>query len=650
MRAWAVTCVVLYHWHVPGFDGGLLGVDAFFVVSGYLMTDILLRSLATDTFNYPAFLLARARRIWPGLWAMVALVLLLGARFTPPQAYAETAQHALSALIFRSNHEFLAATNYFAAPSHHKWLLHTWSLSLEWQFYLVWPLALWGAHRLGLKGRAWMGALALGLAGSLALGIWATTTHPGAAFYTLPCRAWELLVGAAIAAWSLDHPSSAAQARPWLARTGWALLAVQPWLLGGLTWPGPWAILPCLATALVLLGRHESPIAVRHPLVAALGRWSYAIYLVHWPIHVAWLALGWTSHPTGVAAGIGLSVALGALLHRWVEQPTRHWLPTTTSRSALLTAKLPRAAAFGSALVAASVLITHHNGLPQRFDPKVQDLESATTWYSVYRDDCLTFPQSPLALGRCSNRDDGSPVGLYIWGDSHGDAILRAFNNVTTVHTEFSGHAGCAPVEGGGAQSARCAEFAAMALDHIERAPAGVPVLVIGRFTDYTLPEDGRINPVRVWWQAHQSQPAAAAFLDAMEHTLCRLATRRPVHVLRPLPEMDAHVPMAAAQFEILHGQFGDDTIAIPARQMAAHHAAVNARLDRIAQRCGVHLIDPLPMLCPDGLCRAAANGQPMFIDRDHLSTVGSNRLAPQLASRLADTDPVVTAELDTSE
>ncbi len=148
LRAWAVTAVVLFHFHIPGFTGGFAGVDIFFVISGYLMASIVIRGIAEKRFDLIGFYLARARRIMPALIALVVTLLLIGALILAPSDYQQLGRHAKESLLFTSNLRFLAEAGYFDTASHEKWLLHTWSLSVEWQFYLLYPLILMGLWRL----------------------------------------------------------------------------------------------------------------------------------------------------------------------------------------------------------------------------------------------------------------------------------------------------------------------------------------------------------------------------------------------------------------------------------------------------------------------------------------------------------------------
>lgn len=199
LRAWAVVSVVLYHFGVLGFTGGFVGVDIFFVISGFLMTQIIVRGLQTDNFSILAFYLARAKRIVPALLVLCAVLLVMGWFVLPAPDYKPLGMHVLTSLLFVSNIQYWREAGYFDAASHDKWLLHTWSLSVEWQFYLLFPILLALLWRLYPGPRNTARLLLLLLIASLVLSVWLTLKKPEAAFFLLPTRAWEMLTGGLVA-------------------------------------------------------------------------------------------------------------------------------------------------------------------------------------------------------------------------------------------------------------------------------------------------------------------------------------------------------------------------------------------------------------------------------------------------------------------
>lgn len=238
LRAWAVVAVILYHFGVPGFSGGFVGVDVFFVISGFLMTGIVVKGLEQGNFSLIGFYMARARRIVPALVALCAVLLGVGWFVLMPPDYKMLGSHTIYSLTFLSNIEFWLEAGYFDVASHEKWLLHTWSLSVEWQFYLALPVVLWVVWHLkpGRVAQTW--AVSIGLVLSLAASVLTTDAHPTTAFFLLHTRAWEMLGGGLVFLLARVPKFSVAHCR-WLEAIGLLLILVSVAVFDkGSAWPG----------------------------------------------------------------------------------------------------------------------------------------------------------------------------------------------------------------------------------------------------------------------------------------------------------------------------------------------------------------------------------------------------------------------------
>ena len=198
LRAWAVISVVLYHFGVLGFSGGFLGVDIFFVISGYLMTGIIVSGLEGDKFSIINFYFARIKRIIPALLFLCVVLLVVGWFLLAPDDYSVLAKHVKDTLIFVSNNTYRKESGYFDVVSHEKWLLHTWSLSVEWQFYIILPIIFYAAWLINKK-RGWLFFVVLVLfLYSFISCIYKTDTAPTKAFYLIKYRCWEMLAGSLV--------------------------------------------------------------------------------------------------------------------------------------------------------------------------------------------------------------------------------------------------------------------------------------------------------------------------------------------------------------------------------------------------------------------------------------------------------------------
>lgn len=272
LRAWAVLAVVLYHFGVPGFNAGFVGVDVFFVISGFLMTGIIIESLESKKgFSVFGFYVARTKRIVPALLLLCATLMLVGWITLPAFEYGVLGVQVISALGFFSNIKFFRDTNYFSDTSLNQWLLHTWSLSVEWQFYLLLPVLLLVIWRLKPGRGAAFTLLGLVFIASLAFSILVSAGHSAFAFYLLPARMWEMLAGSMV-----YFLAALLFPRPLVGRVleliGFFLIIAAVCIFDtGSAWPGWYAMVPVLGTALVILAARQTSILTGSRTVQWLG-------------------------------------------------------------------------------------------------------------------------------------------------------------------------------------------------------------------------------------------------------------------------------------------------------------------------------------------------------------------------------------------
>jgi peptidoglycan/LPS O-acetylase OafA/YrhL len=416
LRAIAVLLVVAYHIGLPWFTGGFVGVDIFFVISGFLISGILLREQATGTFSIVRFYERRIRRILPALVAVLIFTFVAGYFALLPNEMKELGQSILAALFSAANIFFWKTSSYFQAPALSKPLLHTWSLAVEEQFYLVFPLLLLLLHRLPRRTlKLTIVILALASFTISAIGVY---SHAGSTFYLPHTRAWELLVGTILALEIVPSPRSTI-ARNLTATSGLTLILIAALVFTSQTpFPGAAALLPCLGAALIIASGFTGTSVVgkllsTRPFVF-VGLISYSLYLWHWPlllinkyeyfrqIHLskAWLFF--------VMAGIA------TLSWRFIEQPFRSGA-FKLSRTHLF-AVAAAAAAIVSALSAWAIA---SNGIPTRFSPDVLALAQYTKsgWQdSQWHNGCFAYAFSipPHCLAPSTERPD-----FLLFGDSH---------------------------------------------------------------------------------------------------------------------------------------------------------------------------------------------------------------------------------------
>lgn len=631
LRAWAVAAVVLFHFGLPGLRGGFVGVDVFFAISGFLMTGIVVKALERGRFSVWEFYLARARRIVPALAVLCAVLLAAGWRWLLPIDYKALGTHAWSSVAFMSNFKYWRESGYFDAGSHDKWLLHTWSLAVEWQFYLVLPLVLLAAWKLR-PGRAMLlWVMGIGLLGSLALSVVGTPLKPIGAFFMLPTRAWEMLAGGL--AWMLANRwAFTARQRTGLEAVGLGLVIVSLAAFDATSaWPGWRAMVPVAGAVAVLLAARPASPWTGNPVAQWLGTRSYSIYLWHWPIVVALNYAGWLAQPVAIAAGLALTLALGDLSYRLIETPARVGL-----------GRLPRGwgalamAAAAAMVVAPGLGVVARDGVAGRFVPEIEAVAAEARNFNPRREECNL--NTGIASPSCVY--GGPRIDAVVIGDSHANALVTAV--AAALPTAAQGvmewsYSACPTLEGAHLQEAsgrRCSEFVDWTLEQLKRVPATTPVVIINRHGQYVfgdiVDEDHPATPWVYFTQRYATPEPAfrKEYTDRLTAMACRLAKDHPVYLVRPVPEMSRDVPSTARAMVWGERQEVGITLASYHRR----HDFIWAAQDAARDQCGVKILDPLPYLCADGVCRGAHAGRPIYFDDDHMSEYGNKLLVPMFA------------------
>lgn len=315
LRAIAVIAVVLFHFNASWMPGGFAGVDVFFVISGFLMTGIIFRGIEQENFSILRFYVARANRIIPAL-AMLCLVLLVfGWFYLTPLDYKTLGKHIGSSMSFLSNVVYWSESGYFDAASHEKWLLHTWSLSAEWQFYIIYPLML-VAIRKFMSVKVMKASVLFGTLLGFVFCVIATYKWPNSSYYLLPTRAWEMMIGGIAYLYPFALKEQRQKLVEWF---GFALIVGSYLLISKENpWPGYLAIFPVLGSFLIIQAQRNDSLITNNIVFQKLGAWSYSIYLWHWPIVVA--IYYFSLNDMFIYIGIALSVLLGYLSNKYIEK------------------------------------------------------------------------------------------------------------------------------------------------------------------------------------------------------------------------------------------------------------------------------------------------------------------------------------------
>jgi peptidoglycan/LPS O-acetylase OafA/YrhL len=623
LRAWAVVAVILFHFGVPGFSGGFVGVDIFFVISGFLMTGIIYKGLTEDSFSILDFYLARAKRIIPALLALCCVLLILGWQFLPAIEYEQLGKHVFGAATFLSNIIFWQEAGYFDSASHDKWLLHTWSLSVEWQFYIILPLVLLAIWKVSPKKKTLIAIYILAIFASLALSTFAVNWKPSAAFYLLPTRAWEMLAGGLVFLLQQQFTKNSTQLKIY-ELLGFSFIVASIAVFNSQTlWPGWKALLPTIGTCLVIIGNQGHSILSTTKLHTAFGKWSYSLYLWHWPLVVALVFIGEASNPKWITLGLICTVLLGWISYRLIESYSAKRL------SALTTPNLIKVTFVSIAIISFSgLLLKMLNGQSGRVDPVAESISQEKNNMHPRRMECTGSKENTSP--ECHY--GGNDITAMIIGDSHAAAIIGALE--ASLPKESAGFIGwtynsCPTllnVERKG--RAHCREFNTNAFARSQRLPEGVPIIILNRYTDYILGASEFPPRQKQDFLIFPSQNGSynEKYKREMAKTLCKYTKNNPVYMLKPIPEMGKNVPFQMARDYLL----GNDTsITISKKEYLLRHKVALQAQNYAVKKCNITILDPLEYLCDESQCYSSIKGQPIYYDDDHLSQRGALLLAP---------------------
>ena len=623
LRAWAVVAVILFHFGIPGFSGGFVGVDIFFVISGFLMTGIIYKGLTEDSFSILDFYLARAKRIIPALLALCLVLLILGWNFLPAIEYEQLGKHIFGAATFLSNIIFWQEAGYFDSASHDKWLLHTWSLSVEWQFYIILPLALIAIWKISPKKNTLIAVYFLGILASLALSTFAVNWKPSAAFYLLPTRAWEMLAGGLVFLLQQNITKNTHYLKLYEI-IGFSCIVLSIAIFDNQTlWPGWKALLPTIGTCLVIMGNQNNSILSTTKLHGVFGKWSYSLYLWHWPLVVVLVFIQEASNPKWIALGIMLTTLLGWISYRFIESYSAKRL------SALATPSLIKVT-FASVVMISSLglLLKILDGQTGRVDPIVE---------AISQEKNNTHPRRSECHGDNENTEPechygGGNLIAMIIGDSHAAAIIGALEaTLPDKNTGFIGwtYSSCPTLLNVDRKGRRhCKEFNNNAFARSQKLPEGVPIIILNRYTAYITGKNE--EPMR---QTHDYLTFENTNLTYNENltnnltnSLCQYSKNNPVYILKPIPEMKINIPATMSRRAIL----GKDTdITLTLTEYAKRHKVILEAQEKAKKGCGVTILDPLEYLCNKTECKSQVNGLPIYYDDDHLSQRGALLLTP---------------------
>jgi peptidoglycan/LPS O-acetylase OafA/YrhL len=623
LRALAVLPVLFFHTSVPGFSGGFVGVDIFYVVSGYLITSIVAKDIALGQFSLVKFYERRIRRIFPALFAVVFFCILAGGILLAPKDFAAFGKSLFAMTFFVSNLFFKRAggtEGYFAASSSSQVLLHTWSLSVEEQFYLFFPTVLVLQARFAKKRTSeclWLATIA-----SFSINIWATQRSPSSAFYIFIPRAWELLLGGLLAI----------KAVPPLRQRVWREIAGVMGLVlivravsvftKDTTFPGFAALFPCLGAWLIIYAGESGPSFITailsfRPLVF-IGVISYSLYLWHWPIVVfgKYFSAGELS-PNGTVVVILMSTLMAFISFEFVESPFRGVDSPITRRQIFL---LGLATSALSAAIGLAIYLTQ--GFPGRYSNATRQLiASNVERKSDYQEVCSNWKTEIKSIAdiKFCNLGAEAPRKIMFWGDSHVQQLYPLIRRIYDAG-ELQGHgvvfaiaAGCSPIEhmnrpDGGYHCDSFSRFAMLRaqekdIDTVFIGFAAPPVWALCPSVDGTCVAN--ISAEERRQRVYQSLTTQIQEL--------KMGGKR-VLLSLPFPLFDKSIPDLEVRNAVLR------RIGLTGVAKEVTLPGVRDQLASIGENTGAELFDPRKSLCPKGDCISEVAGVSIYKDSSHIA------------------------------
>ena len=621
LRAIAVSTVVLYHAGISGFSGGFVGVDIFFVISGFLITGIVWSELGEGSFSLQDFYVRRIRRIFPALFAVLFFCSIAAFFLLTPHDLEAFGKSLNATVSFYSNIHWDKNTNYFDGPAIEKPLLHTWSLSVEEQFYAIWPLALLFLSRTVAPRRIPYVVLGLAIL-SLAFAENNLSGPKNDAFYLPWWRAWELMLGALLALTPLTlRPGRLSAA---LAGTGLAMIALAVALYSSSTrFPGISALLPCVGAALLIVsGGSSNPFSrilaiapIRH-----IGLISYSLYLIHWPLFAfSHLAIG---PELSLPLRLGLvfaSVALAHLSWRFVETPFRK-------------AGFPKLQVFGAAAAAMGCLLLaglsfdESGGFPFRVNAKVLQFEAEGMNLSKY---CRKIHLKEIEVGdTCelgesrAGEGHGGSYDFVLWGDSHASHFAPAIDTLARAQ-KLSGvmlwKTTCHPFLGDPSIKYRCAKFNESAARWIAAHPVKL-VILAGRWAT-------KAKNIR----EYMAQKDPAENQGGLAKTLAFLASQQvAVSVLDQVPDFPKDVKSCVVR-AAYYGRDITSCAVEDAARAEERHQVLDGYFRFLKQRYSFPVTSVADAICRHGVCNAMDGENILMSDSNHMTEKGSLYIMPYL-------------------
>lgn len=619
LRAIAVLSVVIFHFNQSWLSGGFVGVDIFFVISGFLMTSIIFKGIQQEKkFSLIGFYVSRANRIIPPLFVLCFTLIILGMILLTPESYKALGKHIFSSLGFFSNIIYLRESGYFDSASHGKWLLHTWSLSVEWQFYIIYPILIIILSKFFSVSKVKLVLLSVTVL-SFLFSLYSSYRWPDFSYYSLFTRSWEMMLGGLV----FLYPSKMAKNRSFLFEIiGIFLIVVSCiYVTNDTLWPGYWSLIPVLGACFVLSAERDNSFVTGNFMFRKIGLWSYSIYLWHWPLVVVIFHFGLDESFSYF--GVVFSIILGFLSYRFIEKIE---FVKINSVHGLISCK-PIYMLLFSGICGFIIFIS--NGFIKYSNQDYKVIVD-TAKPSPLRDKChIDNYVAPSTA--CSYF--GHSISWATIGDSHSVEIAYALasklreKDIGLKQFSFSS---CRPSYGESDSFSLCSKWYNESVDYIINDKKIRNVVLNHRFTSGLVGGDPKLYPRSSNWSVTDYTNEV---LENLDNVIIELAKNKDnVYVYYPFPEL----PKNVLDLITITDYYNDsifNVVGTTTSWYKKRNEFIINHFDHAKYPNNVHLLNVKDVFCDKNNCFAVRNGRSLYFDDDHPSIYSAKLLVELIDS-----------------
>lgn len=579
LRAVAVMAVLIYHFNPKVLSGGFVGVDIFFVISGYLMTKIIFEKYKTHSFSFVEFYSARCVRIIPPLAFLSLVLMLFGYFYLTIFDFRNLSKHVLSSILFISNINYYMEAGYFDINSNYKWLLHTWSLSVEWQFYTLFPIYICALNYL-LPSRYLKCIYTLTLLILFIYGMYLSNINQSLGFFSLQSRGWELMLGGIAYLYPLNKLS--VNLKKVLTYSGYFLLLISIVVLSSkYNWPSIYTLIPVLGTFLVIIASTNTPLDSNR-LVQGIGTRSYSIYLWHWPIKTVFFYCSLTS-PTLNVLGGGISIIIGMIAYELIEKNAKGKLNKLTFKQFFLFKPLW----YVIIISLISFFVYFKNGITERNIPSLLNIKKSPLHSECDRKNCNYFYSNP---------------SWAVLGDSHAKEIAYSLagelGKIKEGLIEYS-YAGCKPSFNFSKNDATdCAMWTEKSVAEIVN--------------------NEKIENIVVSYRTSLFENNSKYFESFKQIIDVLSKGKADIYLLMPIPSSDSQVNAISFKNNLINND-QISTVSISVEDYRINNYQVLEYMNSLKNK-KIKLINTQEYFCDLKYCYSIQNGNPLYFDDNHPS------------------------------